>query len=159
MSKPILDEVIGKKRYVIDPDLKTLADEVIRTELDIDPEISKANIKYMKVYPNVSKTVAGRCIRASNELKLFGGADYLIQMSGDLWDKLDVNPRRVLMLHELMHVYIDFNKDGEPVYKLRNHDVEDFASIIDKYGVNWLYDLRTSAAEIDDKLDPLKIRL
>jgi hypothetical protein len=152
----IKEQKIGKKTYVVDQELDALAKEVIEQHGLV---VGDADIVYMKVYPNVSNTVAGRCIRSSRELKFFSDCDYIIQMSGDLWDALDEHTRRVLMLHELMHIFIDEDNEGNPVYKLRKHDVEDFAAILDVYGVNWLYDLRQSANEIDKKVDPLKIRM
>lgn len=40
---------------------------------------------------------------------------------------------KILLEHELLHIGID--KDGKPYIK--PHDLEDFRSIIDKYGAYW----------------------
>ena len=151
------EQTIGKKRYIIDESLEKMAKVVELTNSEID--LADANIKYMKVYPNISKTVAGRCMRASKELKFFSGCDYVIQMSGELWDTLSEDTRKVLMLHELMHVYVEMDAEGDPVYKLRQHDVEDFASILEEHGVHWILDIRDKAVAADPKLDPKSMKL
>lgn len=44
---------------------------------------------------------------------------------------------RILLFHELLHVGIGFNKDGEVKYSINPHDLEDFKLIIDRYGIDW----------------------
>jgi hypothetical protein len=42
----------------------------------------------------------------------------------------------ILMYHELLHV--GMTEDGEDVkYIVNPHDVEEFRTIIDKYGIDW----------------------
>ena len=149
--------IVGKKRYVFDSALDELAKQVI--EKNAMEDMDKPRITYMKVYPNVTKTVAGRCIRASDTLKIFSDCDYIIQMSGDLWDKLNASAREVLMHHELLHVAVKYDKDGNEKFLLRKHDIEDFAEIVGQYGINWLHDLRNEAAVINPNVDVLKIRI
>src|SRR5271157_4156665 len=117
-----------KKEFKEEPELKVLAEKVIdEQKLDVFP----AKIIYLTVYPHVSKTTAGRCIRANNELKHFSKHDYIIEMSGDLWDALDESTQYILMHHELLHVLPTMNeKTGEWEYKIRDHDVQDFSKII-----------------------------
>ena len=42
------------------------------------------------------------------------------------------NQRKILMLHELKHIGI-----GEKGLKLEEHDREDFADILKRYGIDW----------------------
>ena len=142
-----LDVKIGKKRYVTDStDLPELAQQVIdEKQLDVYP----AKIGYVLVYPYITKTTAGRCIRTGNELKLYSGYDFIIEMSGELWDKLDDKTKYVLMYHELMHILVDYNnKKGEYVFKIYDHDVQDFSKLIKEYGIDWFTDLRTMAESV-----------
>ena len=136
------------KNLVEAPDLKTLADSVcIKEQLDLDP----ANIGFVLVYPHISKRVAGRCILASKELKLFSGHDYIIEMSGELWDDLDEKIKYILMYHELLHVLPVYSeKKGEYAYKIADHDVKDFSSIIKKYGIEWFGELQELQASVYD---------
>lgn len=57
--------------------------------------------------------------------------------------------KRILMLHELMHIYIDGDNNNAP--KIIHHDVEDFRDIIERYGMDW--------AHVDDKKLPGQMTL
>lgn len=137
-----------KKEFEVSDELKTLADDVASSE---NLELHPAKIEYLLVYPNISKIVAGRCIRTGKELKFFSGFDYLIEMSGELWDALDDSVRYVLMQHELMHVMPVMNdKTGEWKFELRQHDIEDFSRIIKKHGVEWISKVKLSISSLYD---------
>lgn len=142
------EKTIGKKTLELSEEVSLVATDVIKKE---NINVLGARIGYMKVYPNISKTIAGKCIRASKELNFFSDYDYIIQVSGDLWDGLNDEVKHILMYHELKHIYIKTNeKTGETEYKIMKHDVEDFADIIKKYGVDWIGTIRTTLASIYD---------
>ena len=154
MSKntPTQKKLLSKKTFEVSADLKKLGEQVINDQkIDVYP----AKLEFLLVYPNVTKSVAGRCIRTGKELKFFSGFDYLIEMSGELWDTLDDKTKAILMEHELKHVCPVMNeKSGEWEFKLRDHDVQDFSSIIKKYGVDWISTVKLSVAslyEIDEQ--------
>ena len=44
---------------------------------------------------------------------------------------------RIPLLHELLHVKIEVQDDGTEKYSCNPHDVEDFRTIIDRYGIDW----------------------
>jgi predicted metallopeptidase len=50
------------------------------------------------------------------------------------WDELPESKRALLIYHELSHIIID-EKSGE--FKLLRHDIQDFAKILEKYGILW----------------------
>lgn len=136
------------KEFEVSQDLKELAEKVINDE---SLEIHPAEVEYLLVYPNISKTVAGRCIRAGRELKFFSGKDYLVEMSGELWDVLDDSVKYVLMQHELLHILPVMNdKTGEWKFELRQHDIEDFSRIIKKHGIDWISKVKLSISSIYD---------
>ena len=137
------------KSYVQSQELEAYANEVIKKKHMTIP----ANVAYVLVYPYIGKAVAGRCIRANSMTKLFGECDYIIQMSGDLWDRLDEERQEILMYHELLHILVTQDKKGNSVYKLRDHDVQDFEAIIRKYGIEWLSELKDLHASVYD-LEP-----
>ena len=137
-----------QKEFQISNELKTLAETVIE-EQEIKVEDSK--IQYLLVYPNIAKTVAGRCMKTGRELKFFSDNDYLVEMSGELWDNLDEKTRYNLMHHELMHIKPSYNeKTGDWTYKTRPHDVEDFSILIKKHGIDWISNVKTSISSIYD---------
>jgi len=137
-----------KREFEVSDELRKLAETVISEQgLDINP----AKVEYLLVYPNISKIVAGRCIKTNKELKFFSGNDYLIEMSGELWDSLDDSVRYVLMQHELMHILPVMNdKTGEWKFELRRHDIEDFSSIIKKHGIDWISKVKLSISSLYD---------
>lgn len=45
-----------------------------------------------------------------------------------------------LLFHELLHVGIDVDEDGEERYSVRPHDLEDFRECVDRWGVDWIAD-------------------
>jgi len=137
-----------KKDFIISDELKELAEKVI-SEQNID--LMSAKVEYILVYPNISKTVAGRCIKTNRELKFFSGKDYLIEISGELWDSIDDSVRYVLLQHELMHIMPIVNDTtGEMKYELRKHDIEDFSNIIKKHGIDWINKVKLSISSLYD---------
>ena len=145
---------VGKKEYVKSQDLEILADKVIN---DKNMGIENVAIKYLLVYPQISKTTAGRCIRANDLLKVYSDCDYVVQMSGDLWDQIDDDTKTILMWHELLHVSAIMNeKTGEWDYRLRDHDVQDFYTIIQAHGIDWFGKLKTLFSSVYD-IDPTKL--
>lgn len=140
------------KQYEDADDVREIAERLIEEK---NMGLDMCEIRYVKVYPKISNTTAGQCrIATHREHHLSGGADYIIEMSGDLWDALDAERRKILTLHELLHVYPVYNdKRGEWNFKLRSHDVEDFYSIIDEFGADWFVSIRDINASVHD-LDP-----
>ena len=142
---------VGKKLYEVSDDVQAVAKKVVT---DKNMELEPAVIKYVKVYPNISKKVAGRCILSSAMIKLFGDCDYIIQVSGGLWDELDENRKEILMYHELLHVKPVFGeKSGEWRMTLRDHDIQDFYVIIKQHGIEWFNELKTLNASVYELTD------
>ena len=148
MAKNTKNTKTSGKEFEVSAELEELAEKVISEQaLDVTP----AKISYLLVYPNISKIVAGRCIKSSKELRFFSGNDYLIEMSGELWDALDDTVRYVLMQHELMHILPVMNdKTGDWKFELRRHDIEDFSSIIKKHGIDWISKVKLSISSLYD---------
>lgn len=75
--------------------------------------------------------------------KLLGGpADYLMVINGPWWSQASARDREALVYHELLHVRqatdnygtLKFDKDGYPVWRLVQHDVEVFTAEVRRYG-------------------------
>lgn len=136
------------KEFEVSAQVKELAEKVLSAE---SMDVSPARVEYLLVYPNISKVVAGRCVRSGKELKFFSGYDYLIEISGELWDALDDTVRYVLLQHELMHIMPIMNdKTGEWKFELRNHDIADFSNIIKKHGVDWISKVKLGISSLYD---------
>jgi hypothetical protein len=140
-------KTVGNKLMEVSEELKKVGLEVINKE-GID--LMGAEIEYMTVHPHISKKVAGRCIRTSRELNFFSDADYIVQMSGELWDALDDKVRYILMWHELKHILPVTKKTGDVDYRLADHDVKDFYQIIKAHGVDWFQTIKTTISSLYD---------
>ncbi len=74
--------------------------------------------------------------------------EFLIILDRDFWLDADRNTRMALLEHELCHVRQELDKhgelrfdlDGNPVFGIVGHDVEEFKYIVAKYGA-WNADL------------------
>lgn len=136
-----------EKEFIENEDLNILVKEVI---VDNKLDLTGIEIKSLLVSPYISKRTAARCVRPSNELKYFGEFDYLLEFSDKLWQGLSKEVKKILILHELKHILVITDKSGNTKFKISNHDVQDFYSIISKFGINWLTDLKTIASSVYD---------
>ena len=78
--------------------------------------------------------VAGKCIKAPALWRDVTGYDVAIWIRGAIWRDLDEQGRRAILMHELLHVDIDYDKDNQPKLALRKHDVEGFVDVAKHYG-------------------------
>lgn len=67
---------------------------------------------------------------------------FLVILDAHYWAASDAHKREILVFHELSHIQqkVDkfgaprFNLDGLPVYGIAAHDVEEFTSVVRRYG-------------------------
>lgn len=134
------------KTYMESKELTSMADEIIRErELYLGPAI----VRYLMVYPYISKSVAGKCKSMTGENRFFAKCHYTIMVSGDLWDYIERSERKILLWHELLHidpVYDD--KKQEWKMKTREHDFEDFWEIYREKGIQWHEDISNKARQL-----------
>lgn len=83
------------------------------------------------------KRVLGQCERVPDRWKWAVPADFTITVFEPNVSGMSDRQLRILLLHELLHVGIGSNKDGDEVYKVVPHDLEDFLSIVETFGANW----------------------
>lgn len=104
----------------------------------------------------------GEC-KKTNELARevageMGSYDFVILLRHEFWmDEQVTDPqRRALLDHELSHAAVQFDGEGIPVrnergricYRIRKHDLEEFAAIAERYGT-WKKDLEAFAGALD----------
>ena len=128
---------LGKKSYIYDTTLTTLAEKVAK-EHSID--ITDTKIEFALVDPMISKDVAGRCRLVYDEYTLLTEVNYMITFSNELWKRLTPVQRELLMCHELMHIakVTDAKTGIFSRFMLARHDLEDFSYLVTKYGANWI---------------------
>jgi hypothetical protein len=106
------------------------------------------------VYPSIAKKTAARCKKTSPELKHYSGFDFIIQISGELYDMLDRDTKKMLLWHELLKIDLTFKaKDQEWKMKVRKPDFSDFYAINDKHGSEWYKTIQATVSSLYD-LDP-----
>jgi hypothetical protein len=115
--------------------------ELIDTE-DVLLDIRNSHASIIYLSSDLAKTdkdrlVMGQCERVADKYKWSIPADFTITLfEPNVQDKSYEAIRRIIF-HELLHVGIDFKKDGTEGYSIRAHDVEDFKELIDRWGTDW----------------------
>lgn len=139
------------KQLMESPEVEAVARQV-KEKFGID--LGPAQIGYFLVYPNISKQRAAKCMKATREVKYYSGNDYLIQVSGELWDMLDSETKEMLVYHELLHIDPVFRaKYQEWKMNLRKPDFQDYYRINDKFGNEWYKTIQATVSSLYD-LDP-----
>jgi len=92
------------------------------------------------------RIVFGECIRESGRTAFFAECDYTIVIyAGSIRDYCLTNwQMQALVYHELRHVLIDIDDDGEVALKIIGHDVEMFYDEIRHFGL-WKINLKSAA--------------
>lgn len=83
------------------------------------------------------KKVCAQCERVPDKYKWSIPADYTITVFLPNIEGFSEEQKRILIFHELLHIDIDFDQDGNDIYSVKPHDYEDFKEIIDRYGTDW----------------------
>ena len=145
------ETISSDKQLMESPEMEAISKKVIK---EYNLEFGPAEIGFFLIYPNISKQKAAKCIKASREVKYYSGNDYLIEVSGELWDMLDSKTREMMIYHELLHIDPTFkSKTQEWKMNLRRPDFADFYSINDKFGNEWYKTIQATVSSLYD-LDP-----
>lgn len=82
------------------------------------------------------KIVHGECEKVPDKYKWAVPCDFTITLFEPNVERFSDDQIRVLILHELLHIGIEYDGNEEK-YRVIPHDVEDFRYIIDRYGIDW----------------------
>lgn len=128
--------------YIQSEELSEIALEVMREFPKISwlRDSKDVNIGYLrseKTKKRKGRLVLGECIPVKEVYRWCCPYDYLIVIYGPNTAGMTRGQMKILIYHELLHIKVDFDRDGEPVYRTNPHDVEDFRVILDKYGMDW----------------------
>lgn len=117
-------------------DLKMMAAKLITEH---HSGLAEAKICYLVrtgEWKKKGKDVLGRAEIVSKKHKLLTGYDFIITISLRAWNTApDEKFKTALLDHELTHCFKDEDKEGNPKYSIQEHSVEDFNSIIRRYGL------------------------
>lgn len=128
-------------KYTLNERYTELAHQVIHSVPELNYLASaQVTIGYMESdYKKKShgRVVFAECIKVKDIYKYFTPCDFLIVVYEPNVALMDEVQLKILLEHELLHIKIENPDDIEPVYSINPHDVEDFRSILDKYGIDW----------------------
>ena len=118
--------------YRISQELNDLGREIIMEQM---PRLAGCNICYMtcdKQKKSGNMIIYADTEKLTDKISELTGIDFVITFYKDSKD-LTPQAQRILMEHELRHI----GWAGETTKKIIPHDVQDFAVIISKYGLQW----------------------
>lgn len=143
-------EVRGKQ-YMESEELARLAQTVITDHgLDYGP----AEIGYYLVYPTISKKKPARAFVTPPLVKFYSSNDFALLISGEVWDMLDDDTRKMMLLHQLLHFDATYNsKKAIWKYSIRKPEYTDYYQIADKFGSEWHKTIQATMSSLYD-LDP-----
>lgn len=121
-------EAIAQDLIQQEPELKYIRDSRVKiTYLESDARKKNGN----------DKLTLGECekVAAKNRWAIF--SDFTITIFKNNCVGMSADQMRVLLFHELLHIGIEPGPDGDEIYSVRKHDLEDFKTIIDRYGTDW----------------------
>lgn len=131
---------MADNRHISEEYAKIGAELIDTEDVLIDIKNSQATIVYLTSdYEKKEKgrLVLGQCERVADKYKWGIPADFTITLFEPNMKGKSQEAIRRIILHELLHVGIDFTQDGSESYSVRPHDIEDFKYLIDKYGTDW----------------------
>lgn len=117
--------------------------------IDQEPELvfikrSKARIAYLSsdaAKKSGDFVTLGECEKVQSKNQWAMAYDYTVTVFEKNIQHMDQDQLRVLLFHELLHIDILYDKEtGAETYGIRKHDLQDFKTIIDRYGVDWAGD-------------------
>lgn len=76
---------------------------------------------------------------------------FVVEVAADTWERLKPEQRIALIDHELCHLVVDENGDGDPVLSTRGHDLEEFACIVERHGL-WKSDVAAFGDQVIEQL-------
>lgn len=126
----------------INDNYKIIAEKLIETE----PELayikdSRVRIAYLESDQSKKagedRLVLGECEKVAAKNKWAINYDFTITLYKNNLAGLSADQIRIVMFHELLHVGIEPGPEGDEIYSVRKHDLEDFKLIIDRFGTDW----------------------
>lgn len=128
-------------------DIRTINEEYTQIGEDLintEPKLryirnSQATIMYLSSEHEKKengKIVRGQCEKIPEKYKWAIPCDFTVTVFEPNVERLTDEQIRILIFHELLHVGITVDGNDE-IYRVIPHDVEEFRTVIDRYGMDW----------------------
>ena len=126
----------------INENYQRIAEDLIQNEPELQYiKDSRVRIAYLESdnakKADTDKLVLGECEKVAAKNKWAINYDFTITLFKKNLVGLSADQIRIVMFHELLHVGIEPGPEGDEIYSVRKHDLEDFKLIIDKFGTEW----------------------
>lgn len=146
-------------------DVETIAKDIIAT-VEEHEDLGRARILYVfrdKATGSRGRLVLGKARKVTglNRFLIDDETDlplFVLEIARNTWDDLDEKARRALVDHELSHLVVEDDDDGNPVGRLRGHDLEEFIGVVDRHGL-WKADVAALGTAAAAKMDQLTLEL
>lgn len=120
-------------------------EEIAQKLIDTAPELAYIKNSQVRIVYLVSnqakktgaKVVHGECEKIPAKYRWAIPADFSITLFAPNNEHMSAKQFEILLFHELLHIGIEPADDGGETYSIVPHDLEDFKTIIDKYGTDW----------------------
>ena len=124
-----------REKYFDAIEVKEIATKIINDNTFVFPR----NCPILYLFIDKSKSFWGKCSKASEIMTIASGYEFVIVINHEQWQILNDTQREGLVYHELCHCGYDSEKGK---YYIVDHDVEEFSSVIRRYGL-WRDSVKT----------------
>ena len=126
----------------INENYRAIAEQLIESEGELAYiKNSRVKITYLESdqckKDGKEKLVLGECEKVAAKNRWAISSDFTITLFVNNLVGLSPEQIKIVLFHELLHVGIEPGADGDEIYSVRKHDLEDFKLIIDKFGTDW----------------------
>lgn len=126
----------------INENYRAIAEQLIESEGELAYiKNSRVKITYLESdqckKDGKEKLVLGECEKVAAKNRWAISSDFTITLFVNNIVGLSPEQIKIVLFHELLHVGIEPGADGDEIYSVRKHDLEDFKLIIDRFGTDW----------------------
>lgn len=125
---------------VLDEEYTELGQELIDEDPALD-DVRESGVKVAFLRSELEKKtrtslIYGQCEKVPDKYRWAVPFDFTVTVFAPNVERFTLEQLKILLLHELLHIGVE--KDGnEYDFYVREHDIEDFNEIIDRYGIGW----------------------
>ncbi len=127
---------LGVIDYEVSDELRQLGEKVIAGMSELyyitEFEIKVGYVLSYEAKKKDGKSIAADCRKVTGPYQAYLPFDFVVTFYHPNMSYMTENQQKVLMLHELKHIGV-----GERGLKIEPHNIEDFESILSRYGLNW----------------------
>lgn len=129
--------------YTPDKGLETKALSIIEVNYPLLKMLKIAYVFREEAPISDGKVTCGMAVRVDDRNWSLHKFDAMIEIGKDVWDEAEEDFKNALMDHELAHIGIRLDEDGQPAMDektgrlkvfMRKHDIEEFEEVLERHG-------------------------